>query len=75
MPKKNKVTNVSADYGQKPTFKDKEGNLWNNKNQRVIYTDFSGRNNGKCATGIVWGTNPNQSKAHRTKVSFISALV
>ena len=28
MPKKNKMTNVSANYGQKPTFKDKEGNLW-----------------------------------------------
>ena len=61
MGRKNKSKkNVSAKYSQKPTFEDRHGNLYNDKNQRVIYTDFSAQSNDS-ALSIVWGTQNDQN--------------
>ena len=65
-----KLTDVSASYGKKPTYTDQQGNLWNDQNQRVVYTDYSG--NGR--TGIVWGTHQHQSQARSVQVSWLIKL-
>ena len=71
MAKKNKSkNNVSAKYSQKPTFEDRDGNLYNDKNQRVIYTDFSGRPDGRSAFSVVWGTQADQNTSYFTVTFF-----
>ena len=65
-----KMTDVSASYGKKPTYTDQQGNLWNDQNQRVVYTDYSG--NGR--TGIVWGTHQHQSQARSVQVSWLTSF-
>ena len=66
-----KPKDVTHTFGGNETYQDREGYLWSDidKTQRVIYTDYSGRSDGKSAIAIVWGVYEHQSEASFLNVS------
>ena len=69
------MTNVTQKFGGLLTYQDREGRLSNGNQRFVVYTDYSGRSNGKSAIALVWGVFDHQSEVSFLNVSNIKLLI
>ena len=63
------MENVTYKFGGRQTYKNREGFLSNGNQQPVVYTDYSGRSNGKSAIALVWGMFEHQNEESFLNVS------